>query len=232
MWRSPGQRRRSARADLAGCGDLMGYLRGIRSVFFRNGPLVAIMALAFFSMLIMSAIVAYALLLSSPSLVTFFTDMMGSVSGYVAIPPPYTSGLYRLIFLNNIGHFWNPVRVWVWLPFVGMLSLGFELVLNAVVIGGVISLVTLTKGGAYAVAGLLPHGIFEIPAFILEFAGLARWHVTTTRAIYAKLSGGRIDRPLLIQGVKDTLVLSFTSVALFAIAAYVETYVTPHFLGL
>jgi uncharacterized membrane protein SpoIIM required for sporulation len=210
----------------------MRYLRSIRAVFVRNGPLVGIVALAFFSMLIVSAIIAYALLLSSPSLTALFSEMMGSIGGYVAIPPPYTSGLYRLIFLNNIGHFWNPVRVWVWVPFVGMLSLGFELLLNAVVIGGVISLVTLTKGGAYTAAGLLPHGVLEIPAFILEFAGLARWHITTTRAIYAKLSGGKIDRPLLIEGAKDTLVLSLLSVALFAIAAYVETYVTPHLLGL
>jgi stage II sporulation protein M len=210
----------------------MGYLSGIRSIFVRNAHLVAIVAVAFFSMLIVSAIVAYVLLLSSPSLMTLFSGMIESVGGYVAIPPPYTSGLYRLIFLNNIGHFWNPVRAWVWLPFVGMLSLGFELLLNAMVIGGVISLVTLTKGGAYTVAGLLPHGVIEIPAFILEFAGLARWHVTAIRAISAKLSGGKVDRPLLMEGVKDTLVLSLLSVALFALAAYVETYITPHFLGL
>jgi stage II sporulation protein M len=207
-------------------------LVAIRSVFKRNGLLIGIVALAFFSMLIVSAVVAYVLLSSSPSLVGFVSDMMGSAGGYIAIPPPYTSGLYRLILLNNIGHFWNPVRVWVWLPFVGMLSLGFELLLNAVVIGGVISFATLTKGSAYTVAGLVPHGVFEIPAFILEFAGLARWHVTTTRAIYARLSGRNIDRPLFIQGAKDTLFLSLLSVALFVIAAYVETYVTPHLLGL
>jgi len=207
-------------------------LKEIRSVFSRNGLLIGIVALAFFSMLIVSALVTYVLLSSSSSLVGFFSDMMTSAGGYIAIPPPYTSGLFRLIFLNNIGHFWNPVRAWVWLPFVGMFSLGFELLLNAVVIGGVISFAALTKGAAYTVAGLTPHGILEIPAFILEFAGLARWHVTTTRALYSRLSGRNIDRPLLIEGAKDTLFLSLLSVALFAIAAYVETYVTPHFLGL
>jgi stage II sporulation protein M len=207
-------------------------LKEIRSVFSRNGLLIGIVALAFFSMLIVSALVTYVLLSSSSSLVGFFSDMMTSAGGYIAIPPPYTSGLFRLIFLNNIGHFWNPVRAWVWLPFVGMFSLGFELLLNAVVIGGVISFAALTKGAAYTVAGLTPHGILEIPAFILEFAGLARWHVTTTRAIYSRLSGRNVDRPLLIEGTKDTLFLSLLSVVLFATAAYVETYVTPHFLGL
>jgi uncharacterized membrane protein SpoIIM required for sporulation len=203
-----------------------------RSVFSRNRCLISIVALTFFLVLILSVIVAYAVFSASPSFVGFFRDIMGSATGYIGIPPPYTSGLYQLIFLNNIGHFWNPVRAWVWLPFLGAFSLGYELLLNAMVIGGVISFASITKGTSYAIAGLTPHGVFEIPAFILEFSALARWHVTATRAVWARLSGGKIDRPVLIEGVKDTLFLSLLSVALFAIAAYVETYITPHFLGL
>ena len=210
----------------------MTFMAAISSVFRRNKLLIGIVALAFFSVLILSAVVAYAIFVISPSLVGLVQGFLASTSEYVTVPRPYTVQLYRLIFLNNIGHFWNPVRVWVWIPFIGMFSLGYELVLNAVVIGGVISFTTLTKGAAYTIAGLTPHGILEIPAFILEFAGLARWHVTATRAVYSKLSGRTVDRPLLIEGIKDTLVLSFLSVALFAAAAYVETFVTPRFLGL
>ena len=205
---------------------------GIRSIFSRNLLLIGMVAFTFFIVLIASAIFAYLFLESSPSFVQTVQNIVRSAAGYGAIPPPYTSDLYRLIFLNNIGHFWNPVRVWVWLPFVGVLSLGFELLVNAVVIGVVISFATLTRGGGYAIAGLTPHGVIEIPAFILEFAGLGRWHITATRAIYEKLSGRKIDRPQMIEGVKDTLFLSLLSVALFAIAAYVETYITPRFLGL
>jgi uncharacterized membrane protein SpoIIM required for sporulation len=204
----------------------------LRSVFTRNRLLIGIVSATFFSVLIASSLVAYALLSASPSFVTFIRENVGSTTAYVTIPPPYTSDLYRLIFLNNIGHFWNPVRAWVWLPFVGVFSLGFELIANAVVIGVVISFATLTKGSTFTIAGLTPHGVFEIPAFILEFAGLARWHITATRAIYTKLSGRKIGRPLFTEGVKDSLVLSLLSVALFAIAAYIETFVTPRFLGL
>jgi len=210
----------------------MKFIAEIRSVFRRNRLLVSIVALAFFSVLIVSTIVAYAILVISPSLIGMVQGFLGSTSGYIAVPRPYTIELYRLIFLNNIGHFWNPVRVWVWIPFIGMFSLGYELILNAAVIGGVISFTALTKGAAYTIAGLTPHGILEIPAFILEFAGLARWHVTATRAVYAKLSGRKVDRPLLIEGTKDTVFLSLLSVALFAAAAYIETFVTPRFLGL
>jgi len=121
--------------------------------------------------------------------------------------------------------------LWVWIPLVGAFGLGYELILNAVVIGGVASFVSLTKGPLYTVEGLVPHGVIEIPAFILEFTGLARWHVSATRALSAKLSGRVVDRTLLREGVKDALVLSVLSVLLFAIAAYIETFITPHLLG-
>lgn len=210
----------------------MGFLIKIRLVFRRNKLLILIVALAFFTIVVVSSVVAYALLVGSPELFGFLRNMLSSSRGYIGLPPPYTSGLYRLIFLNNIGHFWDPTRAWVWVPLVGAYSLGFELLLNATVIGAVISLATMTRGAAYTIAGLTPHGILEIPAFILEFAGLARWHVTTTRAIYTKLSGRKVDRPLLMEGLEDTLYLSIFSVAFFAAAAYVETFVTPRFLGL
>ena len=105
----------------------------------------------------------------------------------MAIPPPYTDGLYRFIFLNNIAHFWNPVRLWVWIPLVGAFGLGYELILNAVVIGGVAAFVSLAKGPLYTAEGLLPHGVIEIPAFILEFTGLARWHVSGHASIIRKI---------------------------------------------
>lgn len=145
---------------------------------------------------------------------------------------PPIHGLYQFILLNNIGHFWNPVRIWVWLPFIGALSLGYELLVNAIVIGAVASFTSVTKGAAFTFAGLAPHGVIELPAFIFEFAALARWHITTTRAIYSKLSGRKVDRPLLLEGIKDTMILSLLSVALFAVAAAVETYVTPRLLGM
>jgi stage II sporulation protein M len=210
----------------------MRFISEVPAALRRNRLLIAIISIAFFSIVIVSATVAYVVLLMSPSLVSGFQNIVGSARSYVAIPPPYTSDLYRLIFLNNIGHFWNPIRVWVWIPFVGAFSLGYELLLNAVVIGGIASFTSVTRGALYTFVGLTPHGVIEIPAFILEFTGLARWHVTTTRALYTKMSGRPVDRPLLVEGVKDTVTLSLFSVALFATAAFVEAYVTPHFLGL
>jgi uncharacterized membrane protein SpoIIM required for sporulation len=204
----------------------------VRVSFLRNKLVILVVAITFFTITTLSAVVAYLILVTSPALTKGVEDLVSSARASVAIPPPYTKGLYSLIFLNNIGHFWNPLRIWVWAPFIGAFSLGYELLMNAVVIGAVIAFTGLTRGAMYTVAGLTPHGVFEIPAFILEFAGLARWHITATRALYEKLSGRSIDRPLLREGVRDTVWLSMLSVVLFAVAAYFESYITPRFLGL
>jgi len=96
----------------------------------------------------------------------------------------------------------------------------------------VATVVGIHRGVAYPVLGLVPHGIFEIPAFIFEFASIIRWHVTTVEAIMAKVTGEKVNVVRFRLGVKDTVVLAVASVVLFAIAAFVETYVTPLLLGL
>jgi len=201
------------------------------STFRRNRLLIVAISVAFFAVMVVAGSVTYLILVASPSLVRLLEAWLQSAAGYIAIPPPYTGGLYRFIFLNNIGHFWNPIRLWVWIPFIGAFDLGYELLLNAFIIGAAAAFVGMTKGAAYTTAGLVPHGVIEIPAFILEFTALTRWHVTTTRALYAKLSGQPGDRSLFREGLRDTVTLSLLSVTLFAIAAYVETFVTPHLLG-
>jgi len=206
------------------------YAQEFRAVLRRNKLLFGVITLVFVSVLVASAFISYAVLEVSPALADNIMRFVASARGFTALPPPFD--LFKLIFLNNIGHFWNPFRVWVWIPLVGALSLGYELLLNAVLIGGVASLVSITRGPAYAAVGLLPHGVIEIPAFIMEFVALARWHVTTTRLVHEKMGGRSVDRPLLMNGLKDTVVMSVISVLLFAIAAYVESYITPRLLGL
>jgi len=203
----------------------------IHATLKRNRFLVLTISVAFFATMIVAGSVTFLVLTSSSNLVNSLESWLQANAGFVAIPPPYTNGLYELIFLNNIGHFWNPIRLWVWIPLIGAFDLGYELLFNAVIIGAVASFVSLTKGALYTTAGLLPHGAIEIPAFILEFTALARWHVTTTRALHAKLNGQTVDRSRLREGIGDTVTLSLMSVTLFAIAAYIESFVTPHLLG-
>jgi len=189
-------------------------------------------ALTFFGVIGISMLVTFFAFSTNPGLWEWFSSLMRNERSYIAIPPPYTNDLYFFILLNNVGHFWNPIQMLVWVPLLGSFTLGFELLLNGVVIGALSIVVGITKGVSYPILGIVPHGIIEIPAFILEFASIIRWHVTSIEAIISKATGEKVNIAKFKQDVKDSLILAVVAVTLFAIAAFIETYVTPHLLGL
>jgi len=67
--------------------------------------------------------------------------------------------------------FFNNLQACV-VMFLGGASFGiltaFVIVSNGVVIGSIVEIVRQQQGGLYIAAALLPHGIFEIPAFIIS----------------------------------------------------------------
>lgn len=205
---------------------------GFVSSFRRNRTTILATTLAFFGVMFVSVIVTVFAFSYSPELVTLLESFGKQERRYIAVPPPYTGTLYLYILFNNIGVFWNPINMLVWVPLLGTLVLGLSLLLNAALIGVVATVVGIQRGAAFPILGLVPHGIFEIPAFILEFASIIRWHVTTVEAIMAKVTGEKVNMAKFKLGLKDTIVLAVVSVVLFVIAAFVETYVTPRLLGL
>lgn len=188
--------------------------------------------LAFFIIMLLSMFLTVLVFSMAPWLSDWFRSVAQSERRYIAIPPPFTENLYFYIFLNNVGHFWDPFKMLVWVPLLGTFILGSELLLNGGVIGIVAAIAGITHGISYPIVGLTPHGILEIPAFILQFASLIRWHVTTIDAMMAKIIGEKVDGVNFKQGVKDTIILAIASVILFMIAAYIETYITPYLLGM
>ncbi|MDH5664142.1 MAG: stage II sporulation protein M [Candidatus Bathyarchaeota archaeon] len=198
----------------------------------RSKTIIKVIAMAFFGVIIISMLVTFLAFSTNPMLLEWFNSLMQHERSYIAIPPPYTNDLYFFILLNNAGHFWNPIRMLVWVPLLGTFVMGFELLLNGVLIGALSIVVGTTKGVFYPILGIAPHGIIEIPAFILEFASLICWHVTIIEALMAKVTGEKVNVAKFKQGVKDALILAVVSVTLFVIAAFIETYITPHLLGL
>lgn len=188
--------------------------------------------IAFFAIMLFSVFLTVLVFSMAPWLSDWFRSVAESERSYIAIPPPFTEELYSYIFLNNVGHFWNPLKMLVWVPLLGTFVLGSELLLNGGVIGIVAVIAGMTHGVFYPIVGLTPHGILEIPAFILQFASIIRWHVTTVDAIMAKITGEELEGAKFKRGVKDTLILAVSSVILFMIAAAVETYITPYLLGM
>ncbi|WNZ28562.1 MAG: stage II sporulation protein M [Candidatus Bathyarchaeota archaeon] len=198
----------------------------------RNSLILKAITFAFFILLTASIIVTIVIFNMAPDLIDTLGSFTETTIGTGDIPSPYTGSLYSFIFFNNIGHFWNPLRMIVWIPAVGPLLLGLEILLNSGLIGIVAVMVGISKGVAYPILGLIPHGIIEIPAFLFQLSAIVLWQVTITEAIINKLRGKKLDNLKFKLGVQDTIIFAVTSIMLMGIAAVIETFVTPYLLGL
>jgi len=97
-----------------------------------------------------------------------------------------------------------------------------SLTLNGWLIALVSAAVVQEKSLGFVLVGLLPHGIFELPALILGEAAALSFG---TAAILALLKKER--RELLLPNLKRNLRYLLIALALLLPAAIIETYVTP-----
>jgi stage II sporulation protein M len=129
--------------------------------------------------------------------------------------------LFIKIFLNNL-------EACV-LLFLGGASLGLLTLLiislNGIVIGGVFGIVGAERGLPFMAAAILPHGIFEIPAFILSGAlGLS-----LARALWSEWKG---DGDAATTGGELGRTFICIVLPLVTIAAAVEVFITPVVISL
>lgn len=204
----------------------------LKGAIQRNSLIVKATTLSFLILLVLAIVATIFVFSVAPDVSDQLSSIAETALDYGEVPSPYTGSLLSFIFLNNIGHFWNPIRMFVWIPVVGPVLLGFEILLNSGVIGVIAVMVGINNGVAYPIIGLVPHGIIEIPAFLLQFSSIVLWQATVTEAITAKLRGRKLERDRVIQGLKDALILAVASIILLFVAAAIETYVTPYLLGL
>jgi stage II sporulation protein M len=211
---------------------LLKAAKALKGAIQRNSLIIKTTTLAFFIMLSLAIIATIFVFSLAPEFSDRLISLVQSTLNYEDTPDPFTGTFFSYIFLNNSGHFWNPIRMLVWIPVLGPLLLGLEILLNSGVIGVIAVIVGAEQGIAYPIIGLVPHGIIEIPAFLLQFASIVLWQVTITEAIIAKVKGRKVDKDKVRQGLKDTLILAGTSIILLMIAAAIETYITPYLLGI
>ncbi len=100
------------------------------------------------------------------------------------------------------------------------------LIFNGLVISFVSAIVVQEKSIGFVLAGLLPHGIIELPAFIIGEAAALSFGTMVMLALFKKETRGQL--PLNLRRNLRYLVITF---ALFLPAAIIETYVTPLFLS-
>jgi stage II sporulation protein M len=194
--------------------------------------IVKSITLSFVVLLAASIIVTVIIFNAVPELTENFNQFTETALGFSDIPSPYSGSLYSFIFFNNIGHFWNPIRMIVWIPFLGPFLLGLEVLLNSGIIGIVAVMVGARNGVVYPIIGLVPHGIIEIPAFLFQLSAIVLWQVTLSEAILTKLKGRTLEKSKFKVGIQDTAIFAITSIILMGIAALIETFVTPYLLGI
>ncbi|MEJ2240615.1 MAG: stage II sporulation protein M [Candidatus Bathyarchaeota archaeon] len=204
----------------------------LKSIFQRNNLIIKTTTITFFIFLIISIIISVIIFSLSPELAEGLNSLMDSLFNFENAPEPSTGNFYLFIFLNNTGHFWNPIRMLVWIPLLGAFLLGFEILLNSGLIGLVSVIAGIEQGIAYPIIGLIPHGIIEIPAFLLQIICIIKWQVTIFEVINSKIRHEELEKEKTIQDLKDTIILATISIILFLIAAAIETYITPYLLGI
>ncbi|MBI2858752.1 MAG: stage II sporulation protein M [Chloroflexi bacterium] len=136
---------------------------------------------------------------------------LGGIAGLLRGLPPFV--MFILIFLNNAVK--SLLVILAGLGF-GVLPIIFVIV-NGLLIGFVVRLAT----PKVALAGILPHGVFELPAVL--FASALGVHLGTV--IWRKARGEVADIPGHIARAMKAYLLVILPALL--IAAVIETYVTP-----
>ncbi len=96
------------------------------------------------------------------------------------------------------------------------------LTVNGWLIAFVSAIVVQEKSLGFVLAGLLPHGILELPALILGEAAALSFGSVAILALFKKER-----RELLLPNLKTNLRYLLIALALLLPAAIIETYVTP-----
>ncbi len=143
-------------------------------------------------------------------------DALKKLADFLA-PLPQTS-VFAFIFLKNVA---AVLVSFALSPFFCLVPVA-ALVLNGGIIGLVSATVIQEKSLGFLLAGVLPHGIFELPAlFISQAAALS----FGTAVMLAMVNPAR--RKLVLPNLKQNARYLALSVVLLFLAAFIETYVTP-----
>jgi stage II sporulation protein M len=136
-----------------------------------------------------------------------------------------TSGLdlFVLLFINNalavsVSFFFSPVFL---IPPVA------SIIINGAIITVVSHLTLQDHSLAFLAAGILPHGIIEIPAYLMAQAAALSFGFTVLRGLFKGDS-----RNSLGPNLRASLRWLGIAVLLLIPAALIEAFITPFFLGL
>ena len=96
------------------------------------------------------------------------------------------------------------------------------LTFNGWLLAFISAIVVQEESLGFVLAGLLPHGVIELPAFILGEAAALSFGAMVVLALFKKEK-----RNLLLPGLKQNLRYLMVALALLVPAAFIEIYITP-----
>ena len=150
-----------------------------------------------------------------------FSEDLAAIRELAAILEPFKVTTAVFIFLKNVSAL---LISFMFSPILCLVPI-LALTVNGWLISFISVAVVQEESLGLLLAGLLPHGIFELPALIMgEAAALS----SGALIIVALVSKEKKD--LLLPGLKQNLRYLLVACTLLLPAAIIETYVTPLFL--
>ena len=153
---------------------------------------------------------------TNPQMAKNFVDRFTSEFGFIKTLPPML--IFLIIFINNSVKAFLAMILGV---FFGLAPVFFVFV-NGYMIGVVVYFVGSKIGMEKVAMMLLPHGVIEIPAILLA-CSYGMW---LGRMLIRKMTGSKVSiSDCIEQAIRYYLK---TVVPMLIIAAFVETFITPH----
>ena len=157
--------------------------------------------------------------LSNPEYtIDLFTDELAYFDDIGDMIEPGTFGTFLLILINNIVAFFFTL---VLSPILCLMPT-FSLLFNGALISVISVLVARVESVGFVLTGLLPHGIIEIPAFIIGQAAALSFGFFILASIFSADRRARLGTDL-----KRSLKFFVIAVLLLIPAAIIETFITP-----
>jgi stage II sporulation protein M len=149
------------------------------------------------------------------------TEDLAALEALASILGPFQVTTALIIFLKNVSAL---LFSFLFSPLLCLVPI-LALTVNGWLLSFVSVIVVQEESLGLLLAGLLPHGIFELPALIIGEAAALSFGTMTIVALIAKSR-----RSQLLPNLKRNLRYLLIAFALLLPAAIIETYITPLFL--
>ncbi len=188
------------------------------SAFYTRYKLWVLIAIGLFAIGIVAGVV---ISLTMPSdIIDFFSEDLESLAEIGSAFEAFTATLAVFIFFKNaIALLFS----FIFSPILCLIPI-FSLLLNSTLISLVLMIVAEEESVGHIIAGILPHGIIEIPAFIIGQAAALHFGFMCIITVFSR------DKSNLLPAFKKDLKYLVFALILLVPAAIIETFVTPLFL--